>query len=281
VPAFTWAAAKEKSIIHFSRSIQKGPGADRGLRAPRGSTGTPHTLRLCFPFTCRQTNKKRSWHRRKMRSAAGYAPLLHTGPGSPPSSYTTAVRASQRYCQLAHRAFIILHLYIHTYIYIYSFLERGGQRCSGMAGLRPCISSGGTKPGAGSCQPLAAGGCALPPPSAEPRRSSNKSRRAAAAGRVKGAGGSVIPKGRGGQEGAGAKVHRGPRWGARWGRGWRCARGLPAWFGASQPRGGTEEGEGGDASPGSPFPALSSTIRPDPRRKHAPRHPEAPLPPFG
>lgn len=40
-------------------------------------------------------------------------------------------------------------------------------------------------------------------------------------------------------------------------------------------------GEGGDASPGSPFPALSSTMRPDPRHKHAPRHPEAPLPPFG
>lgn len=36
----------------------------------------------------------------------------------------------------------------------------------------------------------------------------------------------------------------------------------------------------GDASPGSPFPALS-TMRPDPRHKHAPRHPGAPLPPFG
>lgn len=39
--------------------------------------------------------------------------------------------------------------------------------------------------------------------------------------------------------------------------------------------------EGGDASPGSPFPALFSTMRPDPRHKHAPRHPGAPLPPFG
>lgn len=182
--------------------------------------------------------------------------------------------------RIEHSLFYI-YTQAYTYIFFCLFLERGGQRCSGMAEPRPCISSGGTKPGAGSCQPFAAGGCALPPPSAEPRRSSNKSRRAAAAGRAKGAGGSVIPKGRGGQKGAGAKVHRGPRWGARWGRGWQCARGLPAWFGASQPRGGTEEGEGGDASPGSHFPTLSSTIRPDPRRKHAPRHPEAQLRPFG
>lgn len=39
--------------------------------------------------------------------------------------------------------------------------------------------------------------------------------------------------------------------------------------------------EGGDASPGSPFPALFSTMRPDPQHKHAPRHTGAPLPPFG
>lgn len=41
VPASTWAAAKQKSIIHFSRPIQKGPGAGRGLRAPRRSPGRP------------------------------------------------------------------------------------------------------------------------------------------------------------------------------------------------------------------------------------------------
>lgn len=92
-------------------------------------------------------------------------------------------------------------------------------------------------------------------------------------------------RGAAGKGGARAKVHRGPGMagGARWGWGRRWGWGMPAWMARRlaarrMDRGGRE---GGDASPGSPFPALSSTMRPDPRHKHAPRHPGAPLPPFG
>lgn len=90
-----------------------------------GSSPTPSDF--AFLLHAGRQTKSRAGTAGRCGARLGTAPLSHTGPGSPPGFYTTAVCASQRYCQLAHRAFIILHLYTGIYVYIFLFVSGAGR----------------------------------------------------------------------------------------------------------------------------------------------------------
>lgn len=94
----------------------KGAGSRQGAAGTAGLPESPPTP-SDFAFLLHAGRQTKSRAGTAGRCGARPGTLRScTGSGSPPGSYTTAVRASQRYCQPARRAFAIEHHTLQIFV---------------------------------------------------------------------------------------------------------------------------------------------------------------------